>query len=79
MSKRELLDNLFFGNVDSESEEELDKIFIQTKDFKKFLEEKTAVVIGAKGAGKALYIGILQILRRVQEGTQERNLRTLLL
>lgn len=56
MSKRELLDNLFFGNVDSESEEELDKIFIQTKDFKKFLEEKTAVVIGAKGAGKsALY------------------------
>lgn len=53
MDKLEIVNNLYFGNVDSESEEDLDKIFIQTNDFDKFLDEKTSVVIGAKGAGKS--------------------------
>lgn len=53
MDKLEIVNNLYFGNVDSESEEDLDKIFIQTNDFNKFLDEKTSVVIGAKGAGKS--------------------------
>lgn len=53
MDKRFILKNLYFGNVDSESEEELDKIFIKTSDFETFIDEKTAVVIGAKGAGKS--------------------------
>lgn len=53
MDKLEIVNNLYFGNVDSESEGDLDKIFIQTNDFDKFLDEKTSVVIGAKGAGKS--------------------------
>jgi len=53
MEKKKLLEELNFGNVDSESEEALDKIFIQTDDFVKFLDEKTSVIIGAKGAGKS--------------------------
>ena len=53
MNKLEILNNLYFGNVDSESEEALDKIFIQTDDFNKFVDEKTSVIIGAKGAGKS--------------------------
>lgn len=56
MTKEELLRNLNFGSVDSESEENLDKIFIQTENFQDFLNPTTALLLGSKGAGKsALY------------------------
>lgn len=56
MTKEELLRNLNFGSVDSESEENLDKIFIQTENFQDFLSPTTALLLGSKGAGKsALY------------------------
>ncbi len=53
---KEVLKNLNFGSVDSESEANLDKIFIQTKNFTEFLRPDTALLLGSKGAGKsALY------------------------
>lgn len=56
MKKENLLRNLSFGSVDSESEENLDKIFIQTDNFNEFLNPTTALLLGSKGAGKsALY------------------------
>lgn len=56
MRKEDLLRNLSFGSVDSESEENLDKIFIQTENFNEFLNPTTALLLGCKGAGKsALY------------------------
>ena len=56
MKKEDLLRSLSFGSVDSESEENLDKIFIQTENFNEFLKPTTALLLGNKGAGKsALY------------------------
>ena len=56
MTKEELLSKLNFGAVDSESEVNLDKIFVQTQNFKEFLNPNTALLLGSKGAGKsALY------------------------
>lgn len=56
MDKVELLNNLYFGSVDSETDDNLDKNFIQTEDFDLFVDPKTSVIIGAKGSGKsALY------------------------
>lgn len=56
MTKEQLLHELSFGAVDSESEENLDKIFIQTKNFDEFLLPNIALLLGSKGAGKsALY------------------------
>lgn len=53
MNKKQLLEVLTFGSVDSESEENLDKIFIQTKNFDEFLNPNTALLLGCKGAGKS--------------------------
>ena len=36
-NKKELLSNLEFGSVDSESELDLDRKFIKTKDFEQFI------------------------------------------
>lgn len=56
MTKEQLLINLNFGAVDSESEENLDKVFIQTQNFNEFLNPNVALLLGCKGAGKsALY------------------------
>ena len=51
--KNELLRNLEFGNVDSESETDLDSKFIKTQDFNSFLNPQKALVLGAKGSGKS--------------------------
>lgn len=51
--KNELLYNLEFGNVDSESETDLDSKFIKTQDFNSFLNSQKALVLGAKGSGKS--------------------------
>jgi len=56
MKRKDLLDKLYFGAVDSESEQNLDKIFIQTNNFLQFLDPNTSLLLGSKGAGKsALY------------------------
>ena len=56
MTKGNILDELKFGAVDSESETNLDKIFVQTQNFNEFLNPNTALLLGCKGAGKsALY------------------------
>ncbi len=52
-TKKELLETLEFGNVDSESEQNLDSKFIKTKDFVEFTNPKKAVILGAKGSGKS--------------------------
>lgn len=53
MKKYDLLTNLSFGAVDSESEKDLDKVFIQTENFKEFLNPNIALLLGSKGAGKS--------------------------
>lgn len=52
-NKIELLDALEFGNVDSESEEDLDSKFIKTKDFNNFIKPQKSIILGAKGSGKS--------------------------
>lgn len=48
-----LVKKLSFGNVDSESEQDLDRLFVQTADFDKFLTDKIWLALGAKGTGKS--------------------------
>lgn len=63
-NKRELIEKLNFGSVDSESESDLDKKFIQTSDFKKFVQPNTALILGAKGSGKS---ALFQMFAKYEE------------
>lgn len=53
MGYYDALKALDFGDVASESEEDLDKRFVRTADFNNFLEPKKWLVLGAKGTGKS--------------------------
>ena len=67
-TKKELLSLLSFGNVDSESEQDLDKKFIKTKDFEAFIDSKKALVLGAKGSGKS---ALFQMFSRYEDTARE--------
>ena len=47
------LDDLEFGSVNSESEDDLDQLFVRTGDFDKFLKPRVWLILGAKGTGKS--------------------------
>lgn len=53
MTQKEALDSLDFGSVNSEEEVDLDRLFVQTQDFRSFLDPKIWVILGAKGTGKS--------------------------
>ena len=53
MHADQALEDLDFGSVNSESEDELDQLFVRTGDFDKFLRPKVWLVLGAKGTGKS--------------------------
>jgi hypothetical protein len=44
---------LDFGRVDSESEPDLDRRFLRTDDFGRFLDSRNMLILGAKGSGKS--------------------------
>ncbi|WP_159078243.1 P-loop ATPase, Sll1717 family [Salinibacterium hongtaonis] len=44
---------LDFGSVNSESEEDLDRLFVRTEDFDRFLKKNVWLALGAKGTGKS--------------------------
>jgi len=66
-TKKDILTKLNFGSVDSESEENLDKIFIQTKNFEDFLRPETALLLGSKGAGKS---AIFKLFTKFEESAR---------
>lgn len=51
--RREALEGINFGSVNSESEADLDELFVRTRDFDKFLEQNVWLALGAKGTGKS--------------------------
>lgn len=53
MSDSAALAALDFGSVNSESEEDLDRLFVRTGDFDKFLRKQVWLALGAKGTGKS--------------------------
>lgn len=53
MNKEKALTALDFGSVSSESEEDLDRLFVRTSDFDKFLKPQVWITLGAKGTGKS--------------------------
>lgn len=67
-NKMQLLNELKFGNVDSESEEDLDNKFIKTEDFNEFLNVKKAVILGAKGSGKS---ALFQMFAKYEESARK--------
>ena len=46
MDASEVLESLTFGSVDSESEDDLDRLFVRTGDFDKFLKKNVWLVLG---------------------------------
>lgn len=66
--KNKLLYNLEFGNVDSESEIDLDSKFIKTQDFNSFLNPQKALVLGAKGSGKS---ALFQMFARYEDSARK--------
>ncbi len=67
-NKKELLTKLEFGSVDSESETDLDKKFIKTKDFEQFVNPRKSLVLGAKGSGKS---ALFQMFSKYEEKAKE--------
>lgn len=53
MNPEDALQVLDFGSVNSESEEDLDRLFVRTGDFDKFLKPHVWLALGAKGTGKS--------------------------
>lgn len=49
----DVLSQLDFGRVDSESEPDLESRFVRTDDFARFLDARHVVIQGAKGSGKS--------------------------
>jgi hypothetical protein len=47
------LRHLDFGKVDSESEPDLERRFVRTEDFDRFLDARYQLILGAKGSGKS--------------------------
>jgi hypothetical protein len=47
------LSSLDFGEVDSESEPDLERRFVRTDDFDRFLNPHHVLILGAKGSGKS--------------------------
>jgi hypothetical protein len=50
---RGALNALDFGEVDSESEPDLERRFVRTEDFDRFLDPRNRIILGAKGSGKS--------------------------
>lgn len=63
-NRKELLSKLEFGSVDSESELDLDRKFIKTKDFEQFINPQKSLVLGAKGSGKS---ALFQMFSKYEE------------
>ncbi|SOU08829.1 P-loop ATPase, Sll1717 family [Xanthomonas arboricola] len=55
MSESDALAVLDFGSVNSESEDDLDRLFVRTSDFDKFLRRNVWLALGAKGTGKSAF------------------------
>ncbi|GAB3067719.1 P-loop ATPase, Sll1717 family [Nocardioides zeae] len=53
MTDAAALASLDFGSVNSESEADLDRLFVRTSDFDKFLQPHVWLALGAKGTGKS--------------------------
>ena len=53
VAARAALEALSFGGSDSESERDLDRRFVRTEDFDRFLDPSVALVLGPKGSGKS--------------------------
>jgi len=53
MSASKALAVLDFGSVNSEAEGDLDRLFVRTSDFDKFLRPNVWLALGAKGTGKS--------------------------
>jgi hypothetical protein len=65
---RGALTALDFGRVDSESENDLDRRFLRTADFDRFLDQRNLLVIGAKGSGKS---ALFEMFAKFQPVTRE--------
>lgn len=53
MYEQDALGVLDFGSVNSEGEEDLDRLFVRTGDFDAFLTNRVWLALGAKGTGKS--------------------------
>lgn len=65
-TKNDLLEELDFGSVDAESEEELAKLFVQTQDFTNISEKRNCLFLAQKVLEKVLYLGFLLTIREKQ-------------
>uniref|UniRef100_A0A942T7J0 ATPase n=1 Tax=Neobacillus citreus TaxID=2833578 RepID=A0A942T7J0_9BACI len=58
---------LTFGQVDSESETDLDKLFVRTGDFDSFASDSVWLALGAKGTGKS---ALFELFTRFESTTR---------
>lgn len=68
MDKIQVLSTLNFGDVDSESDSNLEQKFIKTNDFDTLLNEKNILTLGAKGSGKS---ALFEMLTRYEKTSRK--------
>jgi hypothetical protein len=59
---------LDFGSVNSETETDLDRLFVRTSDFDKFLQPNVWLVLGAKGTGKS---ALFELFTKFEDSARE--------
>ncbi|MFA0848441.1 MULTISPECIES: P-loop ATPase, Sll1717 family [unclassified Curtobacterium] len=68
MTAEEALSVLDFGSVNSEAEDDLDRLFVRTGDFDKFLRPHVWLALGAKGTGKS---ALFELFTRFESTARE--------
>lgn len=68
MSAEDALAALDFGSVNSEFEEDLDRLFVRTRDYDKFLMPNVWLALGAKGTGKS---ALFELFTKFEESARQ--------
>lgn len=58
-TRTEILDDLDFGSVNSEFQDDLDELFVRTDSFDQFMRPRTWLALGPKGTGKSAIFDLL--------------------
>lgn len=65
MDNKMLIESIDFGNVDAESDDDLERKFVKTNDFFELKNPKIALILGAKGSGKS---ALFKVLSNIDDG-----------
>lgn len=79
INRKQILEDLNFGNVDAKQDELLKDWFISTNDFKKFFNKKYYLILGGKGSGKSAIFNLVIKYKNIAENLSGEKLENILI